>query len=956
MANKNENDIDINLYDRQVRTYGLDATKKINNSNVIISGLNGGLGIEIIKNIFLGGVKNLYLHDSGMIDFNDIETGIYYDLNDLGRPRNEVLVEKMKELNPYNNLITLSDISDNLLKSSTLVLINYKFCDAVKFNEKCRLYNSKMIYLRSSGCSGFIFVDGGKNHKVIDLNDENIEPVQVGVVNKNGRVYCANHCSHDFQNGDKIKFVNVDGKNIDNLVSKIWEVKIINKTSFDIINFNQDDIVFNNGTAVLFKEEQIFNFDSLNEQIEKMKILGFDPDRSEQIINMYKYFDDNEKNIWSDETINNNENIRKLYISYGVEIHPVTTFIGSVASSEIIKLVSNKYTPINQWWTWDDENIIPDEKPNDLTESNLGKIYGKSFEEKLKELNVLMVGCGAIGCEWLKVLSILNIGVNGNIYVTDPDHIEKSNLNRQFLFRSDHIGMSKSMIASKSIIDLNNNMNIIPFEDKVGSESLKSNEKLFKDRNIIINALDNIKARKFVDELCLQKQLPLFESGTMGMKGNTQPVIPYITETYSNTSDPENEKSFPVCTIKNFPNQILHTIHWAKDDFDDFRRMFENLNNYSKSKSFLDSLTSYEKQQAKEDIKFILIDNKIKSWKDCAKLSADKFVDVYVNNILQLLNNFPKDSQNDDGSLFWSKGKKCPSPFDFDLDDNNCLGYIEARTHLLARCCNLDDNFSKDELKEYLQDYKQEQYVVKDDINFAKDDSELDKQKKVLDNIELPNDLTVDKDYIPQYFEKDDESNWHIQYITAASNCRAINYGIQVASFQETKGIAGRIIPAVSTTTSAVVGLISLELIKYCLGYDDIEKYRSWFINLSDNMSICSEPNPAPKLKFGDKSINSWEKFTFEYNTSLSNFIKYYNEYFGCKITIVLYGSSIVYAEFMSTGNEDKLLVDIFKDKYDLKVFETPIQLILDCEEEYVLPSIELNIRMDNNGINKLEI
>ena len=155
-----------------------------------------------------------------------------------------------------------------------------------------------------------------------------------------------------------------------------------------------------------------------------------------------------------------------------------------------------------------------------------------------------MVGCGAIGCEWLKVLSILNIGVNGNIYVTDPDHIEKSNLNRQFLFRSDHIGMSKSMIASKSIIDLNNNMNIIPFEDKVGSESPKSNEKLFKDRNIIINALDNIKARKFVDELCLQKQLPLFESGTMGMKGNTQPVIPYVTETYSNTSDPENEKKF----------------------------------------------------------------------------------------------------------------------------------------------------------------------------------------------------------------------------------------------------------------------------------------------------------------------------------------------------------------------------------------------------------------------------
>ena len=954
MANKNE--IDINLYDRQVRTYGLDATKKINNSNVIVSGLGGGLGIEIIKNIFLGGVKNLFLHDLEMINLNDIETGLYYNLDDLGKPRNEVLVEKIKELNPYNNLISLDKITDDLIKSSTSVLINTKFKDTVEYNKKCRLHNSKMIYLRSSGCSGFVFVDGGKNHKVLDLNDENIEPVQIGIVNKNGKVYCANHCSHDFQNGDKIRFINVDGKNIDNLISKTWEVKIINKTFFEIINFEEEDILFNNGTAVLFKEEQIFNFDSLSEQLENKKILGFDPDRSDQIIKMYQYFDDNENNIWSEEIINGNENIKKLYQSYGVEIHPVTTFIGSVASSEIIKLISNKYTPINQWWAWDDENIIPDEKPKDLTETNLGKIYGNSFEEKLNNLNILMVGCGAIGCEWLKVLSMLNVGINGNVFVTDPDHIEKSNLNRQFLFRSNHIGMSKSMVASKAIIDMNNMMNIIPFEDKVGHDSPDSNSKLFNDRNIIINALDNIKARKFVDQLCLQKQMPLFESGTMGMKGNTQPVIPFVTETYSNTSDPENEKSFPVCTIKNFPNQILHTIHWAKDDFDDFRRIFENLNNYNTSKSFFENLTSFEKQQAKEDIKYILLDNKIKDWKDCAKISSDKFVEVYVNNILQLLDNFPKDSQNDNGSLFWSKGKKCPNPFNFDINDSNCLDYIEARTHLLARCCNLDDDFSSDELKKYLRDYKQNDYTIKEDVNFAKDDSELDKVKKVVIDIDLPNDLFVDKKYIPQYFEKDDDTNWHIQYITAASNCRAINYGIQVASFQETKGIAGRIIPAVATTTSTVVGLISLELIKYCLGYDDIEKYRSWFINLSDNMSISSEPNPPPKLIFGDMSINSWEKFIFEHNTTLSNFIKYYNDYFDCNITIVLYGSSIVYAEFMSTGNENKLLIDIFKEKYNLKIFEIPIQLILDCEEDYVLPSIEVHIKMDNNNINKLEI
>ena len=52
-----------------------------------------------------------------------------------------------------------------------------------------------------------------------------------------------------------------------------------------------------------------------------------------------------------------------------------------------------------------------------------------------------------------------------------------------------------------------------------------------ESRNIIINALDNIKARRFVDNECFKRQLPLFESGTMGLKGNTQPVIPFLTET-----------------------------------------------------------------------------------------------------------------------------------------------------------------------------------------------------------------------------------------------------------------------------------------------------------------------------------------------------------------------------------------------------------------------------------------
>ena len=61
--------------------------------------------------------------------------------------------------------------------------------------------------------------------------------------------------------------------------------------------------------------------------------------------------------------------------------------------------------------------------------------------------------------------------------------------------------------------------------------------------------------------------MPLLESGTLGTKGNTQVVIPDVTESYSSSHDPP-EKAIPICTLKNFPNQIEHTLQWARDQFE----------------------------------------------------------------------------------------------------------------------------------------------------------------------------------------------------------------------------------------------------------------------------------------------------------------------------------------------------------------------------------------------------
>jgi ubiquitin-activating enzyme E1 len=101
-------------------------------------------------------------------------------------------------------------------------------------------------------------------------------------------------------------------------------------------------------------------------------------------------------------------------------------------------------------------------------------------------------------------------------------------------------------------------------------------ESFFAGIDGVTNALDNVKARVlllllgyadnsvrliglYMDQRCVFFEKPLLESGTLGTKGNTQVVLPHLTESYASSQDPP-EKETPSCTVKNFPNAIQHCI------------------------------------------------------------------------------------------------------------------------------------------------------------------------------------------------------------------------------------------------------------------------------------------------------------------------------------------------------------------------------------------------------------
>lgn len=61
----------------------------------------------------------------------------------------------------------------------------------------------------------------------------------------------------------------------------------------------------------------------------------------------------------------------------------------------------------------------------------------------------------------------------------------------------------------------------------------------------------------------------------------------------------------------------------------------------------------------------------------------------------------------------------------------------------------------------------------------------------------------------PLLFEKDDDSNGHMDFVASASTLRAKMYSIEPADRLKTKRIAGKIIPAIATATAAVAGQVS---------------------------------------------------------------------------------------------------------------------------------------------------
>ncbi|KAI2668619.1 Ubiquitin-like modifier-activating enzyme 6 [Labeo rohita] len=859
-------DIDDSLYSRQRYVLGDSAMQQMAQSNVFLSGM-GALGVEIAKNIVLAGVKRCEVWDLGT-NFFIREEDVHSQ-----KKRVEAVHSRVAELNPYVQCVVLTETKLSLQK---------------RINNFC---HSQQPPIKFIGCDVFgicsrVFCDFGDAFEVLDPTGE--EPKELFIQNISqgnpGIVTCMDSRIHGLQTGQSVCFKEING--MIELNGTTHQVTVLSPYSFAIGDTSSFQPYAHGGIFRLVKTSKTFNFEMMEQQLSDPRLLTPDFSKPEVPLQLHTIMlaldafleqharlpnigclQDAEVLLKFTEEISRTLKIKVCINQELVKcvsrcargcLSPLAAAVGGIASQEVLKALTGKFSPLHQWFYLDAVEVV----------QPLQSLPAEEFAPR-----------------WAAVLLA--------ICITDPDLIEKSNLNRQFLFRPHHIRKPKSTTAAAATLEINPEMNIDAHLNKVcpDTEDIYC-DAFFSRLNLVVTALDNVEARRYVDSRSVSNQKALLDSGTMGTKGHTEIIVPYLTESYNSHRDPPEEE-IPFCTLKSFPAVIEHTIQWARDKFESAFSHKPTLYNvfWQSHSSAQDSMMGGESMDgAFQAIK--LLSRRPTHWDHCLTLARLKFDKYFKRKALQLLHSFPLDTRLKDGSLFWQSPKRPPSPIEFDLNDPLHFSFVVSAARLFSEIYNIqysEEKLSYEAVSSVLAEvevpeYRPAEKHIETDETIKKPDqlkmtvSSEEEREAIIQLQEAINSNFVTPERLRMTalsFEKDDDSNGHMDFVASASALRAHMYAIEAADRLQTKRIAGKIIPAIATSTAAVAGLVSLELMKVAGGYG-FELFKNCFFNLAIPVMVLTETAQVKRTQIReDISFSIWDRWTIfgHEDFTLSDFI-----------------------------------------------------------------------------------
>jgi molybdopterin/thiamine biosynthesis adenylyltransferase len=171
----------------------------------------------------------------------------------------------------------------------------------------------------------------------------------------------------------------------------------------------------------------------------------------------------------------------------------------------------------------------PMDRPAELTAAQLDRYsrhlllpeVGEKGQEKLLKARVLLLGAGGLGSPAALYLAAAGIGTLG---IVDNDAVDASNLQRQIIHNTGRVGTSKVESAAKTVQDLNPDVTVIPFDERLTSANV---DRIFDQGwDVIVDGLDNFPTRYLVNDASVWKNIPVVHGSIFRFDGQVTTFWP----------------------------------------------------------------------------------------------------------------------------------------------------------------------------------------------------------------------------------------------------------------------------------------------------------------------------------------------------------------------------------------------------------------------------------------------
>ncbi|KAJ2850487.1 E1 ubiquitin-activating protein aos1 [Coemansia brasiliensis] len=281
---------EVALYDRQIRLWGMEAQNRLRTSTVCFIGISA-LTLEACKNLVLAGIGTLILQDPAPITQRDLEVQYYFQSSDLDKPKDQVLAERLAILNP---LVKIRVEGHKDPKCDVLIVVGTGNIREVE-------YTTKFIAADSFGLFGYVFVDCLDGYEFVEQ-----------VKGEDGEMQ-TRLCKAEYKRLSQSLQSSIEGTNVQRLKRKYPSLAFIVQALMELTSKQQKI-----SNAILIK--------AVGQMLDSRGI---------------------PRELVDEATIS------RVVQSWDTEFVPCAAVVGGALAQEVLKIVTCKDMPIQNWYTYD---------------------------------------------------------------------------------------------------------------------------------------------------------------------------------------------------------------------------------------------------------------------------------------------------------------------------------------------------------------------------------------------------------------------------------------------------------------------------------------------------------------------------------------------------------------------------------------------------------------------------